>query len=44
MLLLSLAGPLTTAVTTAAALSLVLLHLSVAATLIPLLRRTANPA
>lgn len=44
VLLLSLAGPLTTAVTTAAAVSLVLLHLSVAVTLIPLLRRTANPA
>lgn len=44
VLLLSLAGPLTAAVTTAAALSLVLLHLSLAATLIPLLRRTTSPA
>jgi len=41
VLLLSLAGPLTAAVTTAGAVSLVLLHLSVAAVLIPLLRRTA---
>ena len=43
VLLLSLAGPLTAAVTTAAAVALVLLHLSVAAVLIPLLRRTASP-
>jgi len=43
VLLLSLAGPLTAAVTTAAAVTLVVLHLSVAAVLIPLLRRTASP-
>jgi len=41
VLLLSLAGPLTAAVTTGAKVSLVVLHLSVAAVLIPLLRRTA---
>ena len=41
VLLLSLTGPLTAAVTTAGAVSLVLLHLSVGAVLIPLLRRTA---
>lgn len=43
VLLLSLAGPLTAAVTTGGTVSLVLLHLSVAAVLIPLLRRTAAP-
>ncbi len=43
VLLGSLTGPLTAAVTTAAAVALVLLHLSVAAVLIPLLRRTASP-
>jgi len=43
VLLLSLAGPLTAAVTTGGKVSLVLLHLSVAAVLIPLLRRTASP-
>ena len=43
VLLLSLAGPLTAAVTTGGKVSLVLLHLSVAAVLIPLLRRTAVP-
>ncbi len=43
VLLLSLAGPLTAAVTTGGKVSLVLLHLSVAAVLIPLLRRTALP-
>jgi len=43
VLLASLAGPLTAAVTTAAAVTLVVLHLSVAAVLIPLLRRTASP-
>jgi hypothetical protein len=42
VLLLSLAGPLTSAVTTAAAVVLVLLHLSVAAVLISTLRRTAT--
>ncbi len=43
VLLLSLAGPLTAAVTTGGKLTLVLLHLGVAAVLIPLLRRTALP-
>ena len=43
VLLASLAGPLTAAVTTAAAVTLVVLHRSVAAVLIPLLRRTASP-
>ncbi len=43
VLLLSLAGPLTAAITTAAAATLMLLHLSVAAVLIPSLRRTASP-
>ena len=43
VLLLSLAGPLTAAVTTGGKVSLVLSHLSVAAVLIPLLRRTASP-
>lgn len=43
VLLLSLAGPLTAAVTTGGKLTLVLLHLGVAAVLIPLLRRTAPP-
>lgn len=43
VLLLSLAGPLTAAVTTSGKVSLVALHLSVAAVLIPLLRRTASP-
>lgn len=42
VLLLFLAGPLTAAGTTAAAVALVLLHLSVAAVLISLLRRTAT--
>ncbi len=41
VLLLSLAGPLTAAVTTGGKVSLVVLHLSVAAVLIPLLRRSA---
>ncbi len=43
VLLLSLAGPLTAAVTTGGKLTLLLLHLGVAAVLIPLLRRTAPP-
>ncbi len=43
MLLVSLAGPLTAAATSAAAAWLMLLHLSVAAVLIPLLRRTTLP-
>ncbi len=43
VLLVSLAGPLTAATTTAAAAWLILLHLSVAAVLIPLLRRTTVP-
>ena len=43
LLLLSLAGPLTAAVTTGGKVSLVALHLSVAAVLIPLLRSTAPP-
>ncbi len=41
VLLLSLAGPLTAAVTTGGKVSLVVVHLSVAAVLIPLLRRTS---
>ena len=43
VLVLSLAGPLTAAVTTGGKVSLVALHLSVAAVLISLLRRTAPP-
>lgn len=43
VLVLSLTGPLTTAVTTGGKASLVALHLSVAAVLIPLLRRSAPP-
>lgn len=43
VLLFSLAGPLTAAVTTGGKLTLVLLHLGVAVVLIPLLRRTALP-
>jgi len=43
VLLLSLTGPFTGAVTTASKVSLVVLHLTVAAVLIPLLRRTAPP-
>ncbi len=43
VLLLSLAGPLSAAVTTGGKVSLVALHLSVAAVLIPLLRRTTPP-
>jgi hypothetical protein len=43
VLLLSLTGPLTAAVTTAGKVSLVVLHLTVAAVLIPLLRRTTPP-
>ena len=41
VLLLSLGGPLTSAVTTGAKVALALLHLSVAAVLIPLLRRSS---
>lgn len=41
VLLLSLAGPLTAAVTPGGKVSLVVLHLSVATALIPLLRRSA---
>lgn len=41
VLVLSLAGPLTAAATTSGEVSLVAIHLSVAAVLIPLLRRTA---
>jgi uncharacterized phage infection (PIP) family protein YhgE len=41
VLALSLAGPLTAAATTSGEVSLVAIHLSVAAVLIPLLRRTA---
>lgn len=41
-LVVSLAGPLTGASTAAGAVALVLLHLSVAAALIPLLRRTTT--
>lgn len=41
-LLGSLAGPLALAATSASAISLLLLHLSVAAVLIPLLRRTTG--
>lgn len=41
VLLLSLGGPLTGAVTTGAKVALALLHLSVAAVLIPLLRRSS---
>ena len=40
VLLVSLAGPLTAATTSPAAAWLILLHLSLAAVLIPLLRRT----
>ncbi len=43
VLLLSLAGPLTASLTTGGTVSLVVLHLSVAAVLIPLLRRTTSP-
>lgn len=43
VLLLSLAGPLTAAVTTSGEVALVAMHLSVAAVLIPLLSRTAPP-
>lgn len=43
VLLLSLAGPLTAAATTGGTVSLVALHLSVAAVLILLLRRTTPP-
>ncbi|MEO8750605.1 MAG: DUF6069 family protein [Allobranchiibius sp.] len=41
VLLVSLAGPLTAAVTPGSKVSLVLLHLSLAVVLIPLLRRTS---
>jgi len=41
VLLLSLAGPLTGVVTTAGKVTLALLHLTVAAVLVPLLRHSA---
>ena len=43
LLLLSLAGPLVAAVTTTGTVSLTVLHLSVAALFIPLMRHTATP-